>query len=87
MESTMSEKMKTTARTTAKTRAEGENGIEGEKGEGEWEDVEEEKEGEGKRKQQKVFVLKGGFVEWQEVFGEDARLTEGYVKDIWKDGY
>jgi len=47
---------------------------------GEWEDVEEKKE-------QKVYVLDRGFVGWQEVYGEDERLTEGYVKDIWKDGY
>lgn len=48
----------------------------------EWEDVEEE----GKR-EQKVYVLDRGFVGWQERFGEDPRLTEGYRKEIWKDGY
>jgi rhodanese-related sulfurtransferase len=47
----------------------------------EWEDVEEEK------KEQKVYVLDRGFVGWQERFGEDSRLTEGYRKEIWKDGY
>jgi rhodanese-related sulfurtransferase len=46
----------------------------------EWEDVEEKKE-------QKVYVLDRGFVGWQEVFGEDVRLTEGYRKEIWRDGY
>lgn len=46
----------------------------------EWEDVEEKKE-------QKVYVLDRGFVGWQERFGEDSRLTEGYRKEIWKDGY
>ncbi|KAM3065498.1 Cdc25 phosphatase Ibp1 [Clarireedia jacksonii] len=52
-------------------------GGEGEKGD----DV-----GEGK-KEQKVFVLNRGFVGWQEAYGEDTRLTEGYRKEIWKDGY
>lgn len=47
---------------------------------GEWEDVEEVKE-------QKVYVLDRGFVGWQEMYGEDPRLTEGYRKEIWKDGY
>lgn len=49
-------------------------------GEGEWEDVVEEKE-------QKVYVLDRGFVGWQEKFGEDPKLTEGYRKELWKDGY
>lgn len=48
----------------------------------EWEDVEEEGE-----KEQKVYVLDRGFVGWQERYGEDSRLTEGYRKEIWKDGY
>jgi Cdc25 family phosphatase len=52
-------------------------------GDAEWEDVEEE----GKKKEQKVYVLDRGFVGWQERFGEDSRLTEGYRKEIWKDGY
>lgn len=47
---------------------------------GEWEDVEEKKE-------QKVYVLDRGFVGWQERYGEDPRLTEGYRKEIWKEGY
>ncbi|PBP24118.1 putative Cdc25 family phosphatase Ibp1 [Diplocarpon rosae] len=46
----------------------------------EWEDVEEKKE-------QKVYVLDRGFVGWQERYGEDPRLTEGYRKEIWKEGY
>ena len=48
--------------------------------EAEWEDISEEKG-------QKVYVLDRGFVGWQERFGEDPRLTEGYRKEIWKDGY
>ena len=36
---------------------------------------------------QKVFVLDRGFVGWQEVYGTDERLTEGYRKDLWEDGY
>jgi hypothetical protein len=50
---------------------------------GEWEDVE---EGDGK-KEQTVYVLDRGFVGWQEKYGEDARLTEGYRKEIWSNGY
>lgn len=58
------------------------NREEGEKSEdGEWEDVDTEK------KEQKVYVLDRGFVGWQERYGEDVRLTEGYRKEIWKDGY
>lgn len=37
--------------------------------------------------QQQVYVLDRGFVGWQEVYGEDEQLTEGYRKDLWKDGY
>lgn len=51
----------------------------------------EEKDGEGGRgrgvKEQKVYILDRGFVGWQESFGEDERLTEGYRKELWKDGY
>jgi rhodanese-related sulfurtransferase len=36
-------------------------------------------------KTQEIFVLEGGFVEWQEKYGNDARLTEAYVEDIWKE--
>ncbi|TKW48664.1 CDC25-like phosphatase YCH1 [Colletotrichum tanaceti] len=36
---------------------------------------------------QTVYVLDRGFVGWQEVYGEDERLTEGYRKELWKDGY
>jgi rhodanese-related sulfurtransferase len=48
----------------------------------EWTDVEEEG-----GKEQKVYVLDRGFVGWQERYGEDSRLTEGYRKEIWKGGY
>ncbi|RQM07969.1 hypothetical protein DH86_00000857 [Scytalidium sp. 3C] len=41
----------------------------------------------GGKVEQKVFVLEGGFVGWQEQYGEDERLTEGYSKELWKDGY
>jgi len=30
-------------------------------------------------------VLEGGFVQWQEKFGNDKRLTEAYVEDIWRE--
>lgn len=42
---------------------------------------------EEKSKEQKVYVLRGGFTEWQEKYGEDEKLTEGYQKDIWEFGY
>lgn len=41
----------------------------------------------GRSKGQEVYVLDGGFVQWQEKYGEDAKLTEGYQKDIWEFGY
>lgn len=34
---------------------------------------------------QQVYVLEGGFVQWQEKYGKDARLTEAYAEDIWRD--
>ncbi|KXX75857.1 Arsenate reductase 2.1 [Madurella mycetomatis] len=37
--------------------------------------------------EQKVYVLDRGFVGWQEVYGTDERLTEGYRKELWQDGY
>ncbi|CAJ2514301.1 Uu.00g024200.m01.CDS01 [Anthostomella pinea] len=36
---------------------------------------------------QKVYVLDRGFVGWQEVYGPDERLTEGYRKELWEEGY
>jgi rhodanese-related sulfurtransferase len=41
-------------------------------------------EGDGKKKQE-ICVLDGGFSMWQAKYGEDERLTENYVKDIWDD--
>ena len=41
----------------------------------------------GEPVEQQVYVLDRGFVGWQEVYGEDERLTEGYRKELWKDGY
>jgi len=52
-----------------------------EKGEG----VDKE-DGKGEGKKQKVVVLKGGFTEWQEKYGSDERLTEGWEKDVWEFG-
>ncbi|USP77411.1 hypothetical protein yc1106_04685 [Curvularia clavata] len=53
----------------------------------EGEGVEKAKEGEGEgKREQKVLVLRGGFTEWQEKYGEDEELTEGYRKDIWEFG-
>jgi Cdc25 family phosphatase len=52
--------------------------------------VEKEGEGEGPSgtqvKKQKVYVLKGGFTMWQEKYGQDKDLTEGYEKDVWEFG-
>ncbi|KAI1746906.1 Rhodanese-like protein [Xylaria castorea] len=42
------------------------------------------KEG-GSEKKQKVYVLDQGFTGWQEVYGTDERLTEGYRKELWED--
>ena len=42
--------------------------------------------GQAQKDGQKVYVLKGGFTEWQEMYGKDARLTEGYQKDVWEFG-
>ncbi|KAI0184738.1 Rhodanese-like domain-containing protein [Xylaria flabelliformis] len=38
-----------------------------------------------KKNKQKVYVLDRGFTGWQEVYGTDERLTEGYRKEIWED--
>ncbi|KAM7195355.1 Rhodanese-like domain containing protein [Naviculisporaceae sp. PSN 640] len=37
--------------------------------------------------EQTVYVLDRGFVGWQEKYGTDERLTEGYRKELWEDGY
>ncbi|KAF1980193.1 Rhodanese-like protein [Bimuria novae-zelandiae CBS 107.79] len=46
------------------------------------------KEGKGgkEKKEQRVVVLKGGFTQWQEKYGLDETLTEGWQKDIWEFG-
>ncbi|OOF96493.1 hypothetical protein ASPCADRAFT_144983 [Aspergillus carbonarius ITEM 5010] len=41
--------------------------------------------GQEESKKQEVFVLEGGFVQWQEKYGKDVRLTEAYVEDIWRE--
>lgn len=51
-------------------------------GEGEKEGESKESEGE----EQKVVVLRGGFTQWQEKYGPDKQLTEGWQKDIWQFG-
>jgi Cdc25 family phosphatase len=35
----------------------------------------------------KVWILRGGFTQWQQLYGEDETVTEGYQKDIWQYGY
>lgn len=47
-------------------------------------DILSKREGEG-AVEQEVLVLDRGFEGWQRVYGEDERLTEGYVKDIWEN--
>lgn len=49
-------------------------------------EVEAEGKGQGQG-QQKVYVLDRGFTGWQELYGEDERLTEGYRKEIWESGW
>ncbi|KAK9367161.1 Rhodanese-like domain-containing protein [Lipomyces kononenkoae] len=34
--------------------------------------------------EQAVYVLRGGFTEWQREFGKDERLTEAYDESYWK---
>jgi len=36
---------------------------------------------------QKVYVLDGGFVQWQEKYGKDKKLTDAYNEEVWKYGY
>ncbi|KAK9361531.1 Rhodanese-like domain-containing protein [Lipomyces starkeyi] len=36
------------------------------------------------RTEQAVYVLRGGFTEWQREFGKDERLTEAYDEGYWK---
>lgn len=61
---------------------EGEKEGEGEKrGGGEWEDV----DGEDGEVEQKVYVLQDGFQGWQEKYGEDEMLTEGFRPEIWRE--
>ncbi|CAO2652962.1 Nn.00g023730.m01.CDS01 [Neocucurbitaria sp. VM-36] len=38
-------------------------------------------------KAQRVYVLRGGFTEWQDKYGSDETLTEGWQKDLWEFGY
>ncbi|CCX33161.1 Rhodanese-like domain-containing protein [Pyronema domesticum] len=54
-----------------------------------WEDdgAPAERDEQGKVKKQRVFVLDGGFVQWQQKFGMDERLTENYNKELWADGW
>ncbi|XRM48620.1 Cdc25 phosphatase Ibp1 [Aspergillus tubingensis] len=41
--------------------------------------------GEEESKKQEVFVLEGGFLQWQEKYGPDERLTQAWVEDIWRE--
>ncbi|KAG4304397.1 hypothetical protein PORY_002107 [Pneumocystis oryctolagi] len=33
----------------------------------------------------KVYVLKGGFTEWQKKYGKNEKLTEEYDKNLWEE--
>lgn len=44
-------------------------------------------QGETPRDDQTVYVLDRGFVGWQEAYGGDERLTEGYRKELWAEDY
>jgi rhodanese-related sulfurtransferase len=58
--------------------------IQGEKGEqGQAQQGEEINPKKGKMPE--VCVLEGGFGMWQARYGENEKLTEGYVKDLWED--
>jgi rhodanese-related sulfurtransferase len=65
---------------SSETQSKGEIKEEGVGGEGEGKG----KENEGKK--QKVYVLQGGFTMWQEKYGQDGNLTEGWEKDVWEFG-
>lgn len=32
----------------------------------------------------RVWVLQGGFTSWQQEYGNDTMVTEGYLKDLWE---
>lgn len=38
-----------------------------------------------KPQQQQVYVLKGGFYEWQKKFGKDSEVTEDYRSELWEN--
>lgn len=40
--------------------------------------------GEESLPEQEVFILERGFTGWQEVYGEDERLTEGFRRELWR---
>ena len=46
--------------------------------------ADEERDSDGKVKKQEVLVLDGGFTEWQEKYGEDESVTEGFRKELWR---
>ena len=75
-------------RVDKKVAEEGLSGEDVKRDQGEVEKVDDgtEAEGtEGAKETQEVWVLDGGFVKWQERYGNDDRLTEDYAPDIWND--
>lgn len=43
------------------------------------------KKGDAPAVEQDVYILDRGFSAWQEVYGPDERLTEGYRKELWEN--
>lgn len=35
---------------------------------------------------QNVWVLRGGFVKWAEIYGKDSTVTDKFQEDIWRLG-
>jgi len=72
-------------RMIGKNQSEGQHGDEEKEVEGKEDDM--STKGKVQKGDQKVYVLEGGFVKWQEKYGKDKLLTEAYAEDIWKYGY
>ncbi|KAK5163907.1 Cdc25 phosphatase Ibp1 [Saxophila tyrrhenica] len=47
-------------------------------------EIQQRRDGKDVKSAQEVVVLDGGFSKWQQKFGEDQEVTEGYAKDLWE---
>jgi rhodanese-related sulfurtransferase len=74
-------------RLIGKAKNKGQHGDEEKEVEGKDGQISKSGDGDTKKGEQKVYVLEGGFVKWQEKYGKDKNLTEAYAEDIWKYGY